>query len=273
MRKGLIITLVLMCAVALLPAQENNMVQQMDKGEIDWTELVIRSVGIGAPNPNLPAAAQRPAAKRAALQDAQRSLLEVMQGVHVTSETTVENFMLKDDVIKSKVEGILRGYKEEKIKYMSDGTIEVVLSIAITGDLAKLMLPLYDVPKDVPKVGEGVSKPSDLAYTGIIVDARDYTLLPCMSPRIYTQDNTTIYDASYVDPDYAVKMGVVGYAKNPDAAKEDDRVKSNPLVIKATGVADNSMDLYISGDDAAKITNDPNLLDQIKRCKVILLLQ
>ncbi|HPQ89761.1 MAG TPA: hypothetical protein PLW26_06605 [Candidatus Mcinerneyibacteriales bacterium] len=273
MKKGLIIMLVLLCGITLLSAQEDNMIQQLDKGEIDWTELVIRAVGIGAPNPNLPAAAQRPAAKRAALQDAQRNLLEVMQGVHVTSETTVENFMLKDDVIKSKVEGVLRGYKEEKIKYMSDETIEVVLSIAITGDLAKLMLPLYDTPKDVPKVGEGVTSSADAAYTGIIIDARDYTLLPCMSPRVYTEDNTTIYDASYVDPDYAVKMGVVGYAKNLDMAKADERVKGNPLVVKATGVADNSMDLYISGADAAKITNDANLLDQIKRCKVILLLQ
>lgn len=254
-------------------AQETNMVEQMDKGEIDWTQLVIKAVGIGAPNPNLPAAAQRPAAKRAALQDAQRNLLEIIQGVNVTSETTVENFMLKDDVIKSKVQGVLRGYKEEKIKYMSDGTIEVILSIAITGDIAKIMLPLYDQPQEIPSVAGDGEPGSGADFTGIVIDATEFTVLPCMAPRIYAEDNTTVYDAAYVDPDYAVKMGVVGYAKDIKSAKEDERVSDNPMVIKAVKAADNSMDIYISDADAALLTNDENLKDQLKKCKVIFLLK
>lgn len=273
MKRVVAVILMIFFVITGISAQEANMVEQMDKGEIDWTQLVIKAVGIGAPNPNLPAAAQRPAAKRAALQDAQRNLLEIIQGVNVTSETTVENFMLKDDVIRSKVQGVLRGYKEEKIKYMSDGTIEVILSIVITGDIAKIMLPLYDVPQEIPKVAGDVKEGVGTGYTGIVIDATEFTVLPCMAPRVYSESNSPVYDAAYVDPDYAVKMGVVGYAKDMKMAKADDRVKENPFVIKAVKVAENSMDLYISDEDAAKLTNDENLLDQIKKCKVIFLLK
>ncbi len=273
MKRLMTVLLMIIFVFAGISAQDSNMVEQMDKGEIDWTQLVIKAVGIGAPNPNLPAAAQRPAAKRAALQDAQRNLLEIIQGVNVTSETTVENFMLKDDVIKSKVQGVLRGYKEEKIKYMSDGTIEVVLSISITGDIARIMLPLYDTPQEIPKVAGDVKEGAGDAYTGIVIDATDFTVLPCMAPRVYSVNNTPVYDAAYVDPDYAVKMGVVGYAKDLKMAKADERVTDNPMVIKAVKVSDNSMDVYISDEDAARITNDGNLLEQVKKCRVIFLLK
>src|SRR6056297_627345 len=120
MKKGLILILIITFLSIPFYGQESHKIEKLENGEIDWTKLIIKAVGIGAPNPDLPQRAQRPAAKRAAKEDAKRNLLEIIQGVHVSSETTVENFMLKDDVIKSRVEGVLRGFKEEKVKYMSD---------------------------------------------------------------------------------------------------------------------------------------------------------
>lgn len=275
MKKIFVILITIIFITSILPQKENkgSMVQEMDKGEIDWTELKIKAVGIGAPNPNFPQAAQRPSAKRAAKEDAKRNLLEIIQGVHVSSETTVENFMLKDDIIKSKVNGVLKGYKEEEVRYMSDGTIEVVLSIMIKGELAEVMLPLYD-KENVDTMEEVETKEKeDKEYTGIIIDAGDYNMLPCMAPRIFNEDNEIVYDASFVDSDYAVKQGVVGYAKDIELAKEEQRVSDNPYVIEAEKVRDNKMDLYISNEDAKEIMESKNLKEKLKKCRVMFVIK
>ncbi len=253
---------------------DGEMVQELDKGSIDWSHLVIYATGIGAPNPNMPQGTQRPITKRAAMQDAYRNLLEIVQGVNITSETTVENFMLKDDVIRSKVEGLIKNFKEDKVKYMSDGTIEVTIKMVVTGELAKTLLPLYGQQKEIPVVSGSVSDTEKaIEYTGLIIDARNFTVLPCMAPKVFNDDNTPIYDASYVDADYAVKMGVVGYSKDVENAKRDERVVGNPLVIVASKTASNSMDIYINGADAVKVTNNVKLLEAVKKCKVMFVIK
>ena len=72
------------------------------QGDVDWSERTIISTGIGAPNPNLPEGAQRPAAIRAAQQVALRNALETVKGIYLNSSTTVENFMTTSDVITSR---------------------------------------------------------------------------------------------------------------------------------------------------------------------------
>ncbi|RKY71836.1 MAG: hypothetical protein DRQ14_06770, partial [Candidatus Latescibacterota bacterium] len=95
------------------------------EGYVEWRTQVIRATGIAAPNPSLPLAVQRPAMLEAAKQIALRNLLQIVKGVYINSETTVENAMLKSDVIRSKVEGYIRDFRILKERYMSDGTLEV----------------------------------------------------------------------------------------------------------------------------------------------------
>ena len=74
-------------------------------------------------------ARERLTAERAATLDAQRKLLEAIQGVQITSSTTVQDFALQSDVIKSHVEGVLRGAKALNTQYFSDGTVEVTMGV------------------------------------------------------------------------------------------------------------------------------------------------
>ena len=74
-------------------------------------------------------ARERLTAERAATLDAQRKLLETIQGAQITSSTTVQDFALQSDVIRSKVEGVLRGAKTLSTQYFSDGTVEVTLGV------------------------------------------------------------------------------------------------------------------------------------------------
>jgi hypothetical protein len=64
-------------------------------------------------------------ARRAAETEARRKLLEYVKGARIDSYTTVEDFMTKDDRIRSQVSGLIAGARVVDTRYFDDGTCEV----------------------------------------------------------------------------------------------------------------------------------------------------
>src|SRR5512143_3135481 len=155
-------------------------------GKIDWSTGVITSVGIGAPPAQPANAAQaRAMAERAAQVVAYRNLLEAVKGVRLASTTTVENFMVTSDVIKTEVSGIIQGAMVMDKKYMSDGSVEVTVGMKLSGALADALLakgPATAPAMPAPQAGT----PAQL-YTGLIVDARGLGVRPAMAPKILNE--------------------------------------------------------------------------------------
>src|SRR5512141_2390472 len=116
---------------ASVSAQTNgagDAVETTASGKINWTTSEVSATGIGAPPAQAANAAQaRAMAERAAFVVALRNLLEIVKGVRVDSESVVENFMVKSDVIRTRVDGIVKGARIVKTQYMSDGSVEVVV--------------------------------------------------------------------------------------------------------------------------------------------------
>src|SRR5512135_3889173 len=145
-RALLIVTLVVLAigsASAQLVGTIKDVIESAgSSGKVDWTTGVITSVGIGAPPAQPANAAQaRAMAERAAQVVAYRNLLEAVKGVRVDSTTTVENFMVTSDVIRTEVSGIIQGATVMDKKYMSDGSVEVTVGMKLTGALAETLLP------------------------------------------------------------------------------------------------------------------------------------
>ncbi len=119
-------------------AQDPAMERVGDHGTIDWVGQKVIAKGIGAPPQKYYGKPQaRPLALRAAITDARRNLLEVIKGVHIDSITQVHNYMVRDDTILSRVEGIVQNSSVDDKQYMSDGTVEVVVSMPLTGSLGE----------------------------------------------------------------------------------------------------------------------------------------
>ena len=98
--------------------------------------------GIGAPPAQAANAAQaRAMAERAAFVVAIRNLLETVKGVRVDSESVVENFMVKSDVIRARVDGIVKGAQIIKKEYMSDGSVEVLVGMNMRGSFLNAVVP------------------------------------------------------------------------------------------------------------------------------------
>ena len=95
--------------LGILVAQDDFIGDVFDNGSVNYGDRTIQAIGIGFIPENVINGGQaRRAAMRIAKQDALRQLIEIVNGVNVTSETTVSGAMF-DDVIKTQVQGAIRG--------------------------------------------------------------------------------------------------------------------------------------------------------------------
>ncbi len=97
-----------------------------------WGPVILKAKGSAVPPPGVVSPVQaRLMALRAAKIEALRNLLEQAQGVTIVGTTTVGDFMLKSDVIKSHVEGFIKGAWVSEERLLADGSYEVEMEIGL----------------------------------------------------------------------------------------------------------------------------------------------
>jgi hypothetical protein len=246
------------------------------KGHIDWGKKTVSARGIGAPNPNMPEVTARPMAIQAARMDALRNALEVVKGIHITSSTTVQNYMVSSDLIQRRVSGYISTYTEKEPRYMADKTVEIEVSIPIEETFMDALLPTNTGSLATREVRRSVAQgaPSK-AFTGLIIDARGLGAVPALAPRIVDEAGKEVYGSAYVSREFAVKWGMAGYARDPVQAAEvhKDRLGSNPGVIKALRATGASRcDLVLSDADARSVREAAQSMSFLSDCRVIIIL-
>ena len=300
-RPGLVVAVVVALMLVFpttqgFAAEGYELVQNVSsRGSVNWSEGIITATGIGSPPEKYFGKLQAPSmALRAAQLDAYRNLVEVTKGVRIDSATVVEDAMVESDMIRSQVDGMVKGAQVIKKEYLSDGTVEVALVMSLRGGFAQLMLPedIEQVPeiKTIPPTTTALQEtekaeeapapgppesmnpsPATVIYTGLVVDARGLGARPAMSPRILDETGQEVYGSAYVSREYAVQQGMAGYAKDLTASQTNSRVKDQPLTVKGLKAeGPGQSDLIISNADADKIRGASENLSFLKKCRVMI---
>lgn len=274
--------------VTLLFGQDNFIGDIFERGSVNYENRTIQATGIGFIPTNVINAGQaRRSAMRIAKQDALRQLIEIVNGVNVTSETTVSGAMF-DDVIKTQVQGAIRGARKVgDPKYLSDTSVEVVYEVNMR-DISRVLLPMAEKapvlnynPITETGGGSAVIQSQDGAgtvsvsggVTGIIIDGSGLGLRPAMSPQVLNQSGSIIYGPGQYNRDYAATNGVVGYAKTLEQAKKDSRVQGNPLILRAASASGTAKtDVIISNSDAGKLASADRSASLLKNCRIMFVL-
>ena len=268
----------------------NDAVQQVDNGAMNYSNGFVVATGIGAISP----LAQNPGmaratAVRAAKVDAMRNLLEAVMAITVSSETTVRGAAIENDVVKTSVEGMVRGARmrdidgdgrgsNSDIRYLSDTSIEIEMEVHMSG-ISEVILPSAGFAPAPALTAGGAPAPAAPAaprpgtVTGLIIDARGLGLRPAMSPKVLDQNGGVVYGAGNFTREFAVKFGVAGYSKNLEQAQQDPRVVGNPLVVKGVGVQGaNKADLVLAAGDVSRVKSADNSGKFLSNCKVMILI-
>ena len=216
----------------------------------------ITADGFGAMPAGMPLGRAKLMARRAAIVDAQRNLVETIKGTAVDSETSMENYIIQSDLVKTKVSGMVTGARVTSEEITSDGMYHVVMTVPMYGigsvaDAAvSAMVGTNTTPTPFPTPSTSYtptatqtttttttttmappstdsSTSSTLApsavtainggYTGLIIDARGNNMIRAFGPNIFDTNGRTIYSVHNVSEDYAIKYGIVSYAEGSDA--------------------------------------------------------
>jgi len=98
--------------------------------ESDYKRDIIQATGQGFPPKNMiDINKAKMMAKRAAVIDAKRNLIEEIKGIYIDSNTIINDHIIKNDIISVKVNGIINNVEIVNITYNSDGSVEVILEL------------------------------------------------------------------------------------------------------------------------------------------------
>ena len=206
-----------------------------------------------------------------------RAVVFDRNGNKIISNKTYYNLMMvENDIIETRVQGIVKNFRVVDTRYMSDGSVEVEVEVPISGVLTDALLPQWGAPRPVGQgypVSEYPAQPANIVYTGLIIDARGAGVRPAMAPKIIDEAGNEVYGTGFVSREFAVQIGVVGYEKDINRAARNDRVTDNPLVVKAVGASGtNKNDIIISNRDTQNVIASAKNLNFMEQCKVMVIL-
>ena len=251
------------CAgVGCLPQEaQNQCTKNFRTGCIDWAKGVFYAVGFGVPNTKFKSATQRNySAQVAAEQVAMRNLLRLVETTLLDSENTVQDGMLESDRIRTKIEGKIQHVQMVGTpRYMSDGSVNVTMKMQMREVIKVLAkdpgIKAFSAPHEIqaPQALGSTSTASGV-FTGLLIDARGTEISPALSPKVLNEDGDVIYGFADVDRQFSLEQGMIGYLKDPQAARSNERIKGRPFEIKALNSSGkNNADLVISNADGLRL--------------------
>lgn len=254
---------------------------------VDWEKGVIRATGLGAGKAKTKnKGIRRAQARRAATMDAQRNLAEAVEGVHVTSESSMRDLELEYDIVKTRVDATIKNMTELDAKFFEDGTCEVVLQMPIFGSSNSVAQAAFEPFKNEPK--ESFPQPTTNVninvttnvnttvsgvgggYTGLVVDCSGMGLEAVMSPVIKNGNGQPIYGYKNLDIDKVIANGMASYAYSANDAISRERAGNNPLVVKAQrvdGTIKGNPVVSVADADKILIANQSDMF--LENCNVV----
>ena len=239
-----------------------------DNGSVNWSDGTIRSTGKGIPPDNVTPSQGKLLARRAAILDMQRNMLETIQGVQIDAQTRMDKFMIELDTVSSAVKGTISGIIVVEEDWNDDEGIYTVTGQIMQDSLAKAMREVAShVPSGRKPKNEGPK--NGARYTGLILDVKHLTVDPQKFFRIVDEKGYLVYGKDYADKNIQSRIGLCAYYEDRVfTADEKARAGDNPVVIKAQRISANGEDIVITMSDADIIRR--NQIDFRKECKVII---
>lgn len=258
------------------------------QADINWANGYIIATGQGVGRQGEHIGKARIKATIAAKVAAQRNLLEIIKGVHITSQTTVQDAMLVEDLIRTRIDGMLKGayMVGEPFVEMVEGApvVSVTMKVCLNGmpkecanrpSLTSILdLDARPLPSCVPKVMITDSQTLELApvpvqevltqdgwkppsydsskpVTGLVVHLNGRYFERELLPVVITQgqpDQVTVYCVKMVKPSVVRTYGAVRYADSIDSIRSNQALGTNPMIVTAEAITKDNMVVLRSGD-------------------------
>lgn len=278
----------------------NAVVERYGEGVINWSQGYVEATGEAVYPQGKPKAQARLMARRGAMLDAQRNLLETLMGVRISAASIMRDYEVISDEVRTTLEGFIKGAQVVREQDKGDSYL-VVMRIPLSGDLANLVHTLQLEPEQIdpnlskeksahftppvikpaqtplpsppplPKLAPDLPKIMEGPFTGLVIDCRGLGVWPSMSPKIRRIDGSELWGTLNVSPEYVIEHGIVVYIRDSKDLNHPQivaRIGKRPLVVRAVGaVGKFRTDPLLFEEDAQKVVEENKkyrFLDQLR---------
>ena len=276
------LSLFLVVTLAAPTVAGNTLIEELEYGCIDWSTGTVRVRGVGAPSTTDSGQATDTPTDilDIARHRAQANLLKTAYAIRINAVSEVADRAAQSLAFRDGLVALTRNATVTRQEYLSDGTIEIELSMNITGGFGQFVLP-EEIRQVEPVTTMTVAEPAGDAatvpengvtkdpYTGLILDATGIGAKPSLVPVVVDEAEEVVYGPAFVSREFAVSRGMSGFAATLDDARNDKRVGERPMIIKALRTRETGeTDLVISTADAARLRSSVAHLNFLKACRV-----
>ncbi|MCL1875449.1 MAG: hypothetical protein FWF87_04220 [Synergistaceae bacterium] len=259
----------LICSLGVAFASDpDSVVVEKERGLIDWSENYIEATGMAVAPKNTQGAQARALARRGAIVDLQRNLLEFTNGVQIDARTVMDDFMAEDRV-RSEVHGLIKGV--ELLKGEWDGEAYTVTGRIKLAQLRVIVAPSIPRDKTIIEIEKKEPAPKKSKHTGLIIDVRHLPLVPAMTFRVFDEGGRAVYGMEFVDEDAFLQSGICSYYNNINYAKGEIHVAPSPISTKAIRLSTGNVDIVIPNSAASQVRGSS--YDFRRDCKVIIIVK
>lgn len=286
-----IVLFLLLVSPPTAPASvDGSLIQRLATGCIDWSAGVARAKGTGLPvcsdggqKPDMPLQGVDAARKMA-----RSRLLETIAAIRIDTASRVSDRMAESEAFRNGLDALVSNAAVTHQEYLSDGTVEIELSMNLTGGFAQFVLPeeirqvdaVTTVVTDAPTIppspptASGTDATDDGPYTGLILDATGIGVHPVLVPEIVDESGAVIFGSAFVSREFAVSRGMSGFATSKAAALKAKRVGERPIVVRAIRAQGEwGATMVIANTDAARLRSSAAHLDFLKACRVCIIIE
>ncbi len=265
-RKGIFLMATLMLLFSALPGNP------AEKPGVSWTEDRIIALGQAvAPDQALSPGSAKLLARRGAVVDLQRNLLEYIRGVRVDARTTMANYMVHDEV-RTFVEGEIRGVEIWKSSW--DGDV-----YSVWGGFSLQTLRRAGASRIAGLASRKVPSYRGKGYSSLVLDVGNLSFEPSLVVSLRSESGKKIYGPEFVDLRCFVEKGMCRYREAPESSPQAFvsslfaspawAEEGNPLVLSEDLRINEAGEIVVPAEAAAII--EKNSFDFRIPCDVIII--
>jgi hypothetical protein len=191
--------------------------------------------------------------------------VRLAKGIRVDADTTLEDLLEQNDAARSRIVGVING----KVK-----VCEYPVDFVTSGCRAELRIGdiLNAVPYDYPseEFPTRLDNPIPSRYSSLVIDTRGLRVEPMILPSVFSEEGLEVYGRFRVDIRHATKYGIVAYATSQEEAMNNRLAGDHPYYTVALREVKGCP--VIAERDVRKILSSPFTVDQLKKCRVIFII-
>ncbi len=265
-------------AVTAVAGDGGGVVVRDTLGTVNWTRGYIEVQAEKSPSPNTEIAQTAAVATAAA----REKLSAAAYRLPLDTFRRVRDLDGQDHRLLAAIRRLVAGQPVYKQRYLSDGTVRILLRMALTGDFAELVLPaeirhiesIRTVKETRNRKIEAVGADTAAPATGLVIDARGTGLQPALVPGILDENGRQLYGEKYVSRESVVRWGMCRYFRGLAAARKSRRVAGHPLVIRGLRAAGpGKTSVVINNSDAEKIRSASEVIALLRNCRVVIVIE